>query len=179
MNFNIKSKYIAIAILILITLFFQLGYYSSNFKQTELFNQGNYLTNFDLFIKILIQNSTFYFLIILGSLFFNISSIMLICYNSFAWGYSAKMSISQIGFFKSLLLVGPHIAIEILWIIFSFLLSYNISLLLLSFFNNHINEETFLKSIRSKIKLSLYGYFIVIFGCFVEIFVSPLIFKLL
>ena len=179
MSLNIKSKYIAIAILILIMLFLQLGYYSSTFKQIELFNRGNYLTNFDLFIKILIQNSTFYFLIILGSLFFNISSIMLICYNSFAWGYSAKMSISQIGFFKSFLLIGPHITIEILWIICSFLISYNISLLLLSFFNNHINEGTFVKSIRSKIKLSLYGYCLDIFGCFVEIFISPLIFKLL
>lgn len=179
MNLKTNPNYINYLTIIIIILFFQFGYFFSNFNELKLTEIEIPLTNSNLFVKVLVQNTTFYLLIILGSLFFNISSLMLICYNSFAWGYSAKMTICQIGFIKTFFLIGPHISIEIFWIIYSTSLSFDLSLSLLSFFNNNISASIFMISIRNKIKLFLYGYLVVLLGCIVEIFVSPLIYKLL
>ena len=164
-----------ISLFFLITFFF-LGYFFS-VCQTNL-DSIESKNNFILY-KLIVQNSTFYFLIIIGSLFFNISSISIISYNSFIWGSSAKVSICQIGFYKTFYLVGIHISIEIFWILFAIYNSFGISELLFSYFNNRVSDEKFLEKIKYQSKPILLGYLIVIFGCLVEFFVSPLMLNFL
>jgi uncharacterized membrane protein SpoIIM required for sporulation len=163
---------------VLLISFFLVGYYISDCAKVINTNSARN-NDYSLLTKIIIQNTTFYSLIIIGAFFYNISSIFLISYNSFIWGTSAKISICQIGILKTLSLIGPHISIEIFWILFAIYNSFGLSKQLFLYFNNKIQDKNFIIYLKHKSRSIFIGYILVIFGCIVEFYVSPLIFQIL
>ena len=130
------------------------------------------------FMEVLLRNSTFYFLIVIGSLFFNISSLLLIVYNSFVWGMAARASVCGLGLWKSVAMVSLHLPVEVCWILLSFRLSVDLSISIYSYFNNVLDSASFMDQVHKTGTSVGLGYLWVIAGCLLETFISPLMITL-
>ena len=89
------------------------------------------------FFKLLVQNITFALTIILGAFTFNILTTLLSFYNGFIFGMFLNNTLINFGMKKTFLLFFSHSIIEIVWIILSIKLSYEIFL----YFNKYIIES--------------------------------------
>ncbi|MFC3560518.1 stage II sporulation protein M [Pedobacter jamesrossensis] len=140
---------------------------------------SSYIINVDpsSFIKILIQNLGFFLLILLGALFYNISNFFLLLFNGNLWGLAAKFATCSLGFYNAIILVSPHIFIEILWIGLSVTLSFKLSTILYQLFNDKIDAHSFITEIKKMKYQFLFAFLLVIVGVVIEVFLSPLIYN--
>jgi len=139
----------------------------------------NYVIHVDpaVFVKILIQNLGFFLLIIAGSLFYNISNFFLLLYNGNLWGLAAKFAACSLGFYNAILLVAPHIVIEILWISLSVKLSFKLSRILYDLLNDKIDSYLFMAQLKTMKYQFLFAFLLVITGVVIEVFLSPIIYN--
>lgn len=159
-------KFNKVFILCLIIIFIFIDIFSTKCSNT---NVTNITDNKFTLNNLLINNTGYYLLLLIGFLSFNISSYPLVAYNSFFWGVIFKTALCKSNLVNAISLFFPHIFFEIFWIVKVTGISTQFSVLLYEEFNN-------LKIIKlngCKIfkELSL-GYLILIIGVLIEFYIT-------
>ncbi|GJQ06641.1 hypothetical protein CAPN010_07990 [Capnocytophaga cynodegmi] len=132
-----------------------------------------------LFIDVILKNLGFAILILLGFIFYNISTIVLIMYNGFMWGISFSVTSCYVGYYTTTKLVITHIVLELIWIYcfakYSFLLTEN--------FVHLLNRNTSVEEVWQKAKTNKYylklGFTLLFLAAVIESFLSDYILKIL
>ena len=119
--------------------------------------------------RLLVNNTGYFILLLLGFFSFNISSYPLVAYNSYFWGVVFKTALCKTTLTSALSLFLPHIFFEVVWILIATTISTQFSLFLYEEFNNMY----ILKFSSSKIlKNAFLGFLILIVGVLVEFYIT-------
>ena len=131
------------------------------------------------FFKVILQNSSFFLFLLMGGFFINITTVCLLIYNGFSWGKSFRDVYCNAGLEKTIMLVLPHIFIEVFWILLICQISVRISFQFLDLLNDKISSSDLLESFKKQNMMSiLYAYMLLIFSAGIECFLTPLLYQM-
>jgi uncharacterized membrane protein SpoIIM required for sporulation len=131
------------------------------------------------FFKVILQNSCFALFLIMGGFFANITTACLLIYNGFSWGKSFKDVYCNAGLEKTVLLVLPHIFIEVFWILLICQISVRISFQFLDLLNDRLNSSDLYESFKSQNLMPIaYAYSLLVFSASIECFLTPALYQL-
>ena len=119
--------------------------------------------------SLLINNTEYYLLLLIGFLSLNISSYPLVAYNSYFWGAIFKTTVCKSNLVNAVNLFLPHVFFEIFWIAIITSISTKFSVLLYEEFNNLKTIKVNHYRIFKQISL---GYLILIIGVLIEFYVT-------
>lgn len=132
-----------------------------------------------LFFKVFFKNLGFAILILLGFIFYNVSTIVLLMYNGFMWGILFSVTSCHIGISTTVKLVVTHIAIELIWIYcfakFSFLLTEDF----VSLLNKEVPFEKVLQKAKVNKHYLRFGFTLLFVAVLIESFLSDYILEIL
>lgn len=130
-------------------------------------------SNIDV-ISIILNNLGVAVLILSGAFTFQITSLITVAYSAFIIGLHVKKFSVITTFNESLILIGPHLLLEMYWLILMFQSSLKIQIWFTKLLNNNqLNDHLGINEItRFSFAISL-----IFVAAFVESHYSPLIFK--
>jgi len=153
---------------------------NQNFKhiliQQTLEYMKNIITtnNFDLFIRIFLNNVFVWFLIVLSGFLLSIFWIFLVLWNIFIVWVILTISIEKVGVYHSLLAILPHWILEISAILLSLSLSFKITYLIIKKIWNWKNIKVLWEFKRILLFFVWFVLPLFLIAAFVESFITPL-----
>jgi len=126
-----------------------------------------------VFLDILVRNASFSCVILLGALFFNVSTVCLIAFNGYSWGLSFMQVFCLAGGKTAFILFAPHGLIELVWITISVQISVKLSMVILDLFRNKILPSIFIQEIKKQLPKLGICFVLIMIGALVESFITP------
>jgi uncharacterized membrane protein SpoIIM required for sporulation len=164
---------------ILIAMTMIIGYSTITCGQFEFISDTRFIqkeeSSFFLLGRIFIKNTTFAILLIMGSLFFNISTFSLVAFNGYSWGHSFREVLCQTDIKTTLLIFSPHGILEIVWICLFAKISVNISISLVDLLRNKILSTIFIDSLKLLYPKLFLGFFLIFTSAVIEVFLTPIL----
>lgn len=179
---GVVEKYFFLIFVSLTLLFFVFGLLSygciDSTQKSEIINISSE-QKINLFIEVLLKNLGFAILILLGFVFYNISTVVLVMYNGFVWGISFSVTSCYIGYYTTTKLVITHTILELIWIYcfakFSFLLTEDF----VSLLNRKISFEEVLQKAKTNKRYLKLGFMLLFLAVIIESFLSDYILRIL
>lgn len=145
-----------------------IGLSSRNCEWIEANPQQTYITYITFFKKVFLQNIDFGCVILVGCLFFNISTFCVVLYNGFIWGSYFKVNACHTSINKTIIAFLPHSIIELVWITILANVSMKLSFSFYDFMNDRINSQVFLNSILVNMQRISFAFILIIISVLVE-----------
>jgi uncharacterized membrane protein SpoIIM required for sporulation len=131
------------------------------------------------FFKVILQNSCFAVFLLMGGFFINITTACLLIYNGFSWGKSFKDVYCNAGLEKTVMLVLPHIFLEVFWILFICQISIKISFQFFDLLTNKSSASDLYESFKKQSLMPIiYTFALLIFSASIECFLTPLLYQM-
>lgn len=169
-----RTLYISCFLFLITLIAIPIGFWNYECKEISPLNFSK-IDHFDLFIEILINNTLFCLLIIIGSLSLNFITSCILFYNGYSWGIQLSLLNCNHNIEYILKSILPHLIFELLWIVIAVYISSFFSILFLKYFNNKISSNEFLIKIKSKNKHILTMLLLLPVSAFIEVYVLKLI----